>query len=78
MGGVLVWYVGDPELSLVVPIKSRLILTLMAFILEFQCRSIISPDDVMLNYPHLLISGTGFAFGFLVVHLCGIQLAYSA
>ncbi|CAA7390924.1 unnamed protein product [Spirodela intermedia] len=37
--------------------------------------SIISPDDVMLNYPHLLISGTGFAFGFLVgrmilAHLC--------
>uniref|UniRef100_A0A1D1Y2B4 Putative CDP-alcohol phosphatidyltransferase class-I family protein 3 n=1 Tax=Anthurium amnicola TaxID=1678845 RepID=A0A1D1Y2B4_9ARAE len=37
--------------------------------------SILSPDDVMRNYPHLLIIGTGFAFGFLVgrmilAHLC--------
>ncbi|MQL94339.1 hypothetical protein Taro_026996 [Colocasia esculenta] len=37
--------------------------------------SILSPGDVMKNYPHLLIIGTGFAFGFLVgrmilAHLC--------
>ncbi|CAA6662654.1 unnamed protein product [Spirodela intermedia] len=37
--------------------------------------SVLSPDDVMKNYPHLLLIGTGFAFGFLVgrmilAHLC--------
>lgn len=35
----------------------------------------LSPSDVMVNHPHLLIIGTGFAFGFLVgrmilAHLC--------
>ncbi|WOK94654.1 choline/ethanolaminephosphotransferase 1 isoform X2 [Canna indica] len=37
--------------------------------------SYLSPSDVMRNHPHLLIIGTGFAFGFLVgrmilAHLC--------
>ncbi|XP_064999359.1 choline/ethanolaminephosphotransferase 1-like isoform X1 [Musa acuminata AAA Group] len=37
--------------------------------------SYLSPSDVMCNHPHLLIVGTGFAFGFLVgrmilAHLC--------
>lgn len=37
--------------------------------------SFLSPYDVMRNHPHLLIIGTGFAFGFLVgrmilAHLC--------
>lgn len=37
--------------------------------------SFLSPSDVMGNHPHLLIVGTGFAFGFLVgrmilAHLC--------
>ncbi|XP_020113166.1 choline/ethanolaminephosphotransferase 1-like isoform X2 [Ananas comosus] len=37
--------------------------------------SYLSPSDIMHNYPHLLIIGTGFAFGFLVgrmilAHLC--------
>lgn len=37
--------------------------------------SFLSPDDIMGNYPHLLVVGTGFAFGFLVgrmilAHLC--------
>lgn len=35
----------------------------------------LSPSDVMRDHPHLLITGTGFAFGFLVgrlilAHLC--------
>ncbi|XP_072967041.1 choline/ethanolaminephosphotransferase 1-like [Typha angustifolia] len=35
----------------------------------------LSPSDIMANHPHLLIVGTGFAFGFLVgrmilAHLC--------
>ncbi|KAK1284574.1 hypothetical protein QJS10_CPB21g00471 [Acorus calamus] len=35
----------------------------------------LSPSDIMRNYPHLLIVGTGFAFGYLVgrmilAHLC--------
>ncbi|XP_020703221.1 choline/ethanolaminephosphotransferase 1-like [Dendrobium catenatum] len=29
----------------------------------------LSPSDIMGNYPHLLITGTGMAFGFLVVRL---------
>jgi len=37
--------------------------------------SSLSPSDIMAKYPHLLIIGTGFAFGFLVgrmilAHLC--------
>ncbi|XP_008781244.1 choline/ethanolaminephosphotransferase 1-like [Phoenix dactylifera] len=37
--------------------------------------SYLSPSDIMYNHPHLLIVGTGFAFGFLVgrmilAHLC--------
>ncbi|KAM0938226.1 hypothetical protein DsansV1_C23g0176001 [Dioscorea sansibarensis] len=37
--------------------------------------SFLSPSDIMLNHPHLVIVGTGFAFGFLVgrmilAHLC--------
>ncbi|XP_072980371.1 choline/ethanolaminephosphotransferase 1-like isoform X1 [Typha angustifolia] len=37
--------------------------------------SYLSPSDIMRNHPHLLIVGTGFAFGFLVgrmilAHLC--------
>ncbi|KMZ59998.1 Diacylglycerol Cholinephosphotransferase [Zostera marina] len=37
--------------------------------------SFLSPEDIMGNYPHLLVVGTGFAFGFLVgrmilAHLC--------
>lgn len=37
--------------------------------------SVLSPSDVMRNYPHFLIVGTGFAFGLLVgrmilAHLC--------
>ncbi|XP_010935213.1 choline/ethanolaminephosphotransferase 1 isoform X1 [Elaeis guineensis] len=37
--------------------------------------SFLSPSDIMHNHPHLLIVGTGFAFGFLVgrmilAHLC--------
>ncbi|XP_074591356.1 choline/ethanolaminephosphotransferase 1-like [Curcuma longa] len=37
--------------------------------------SYLSPSDIMRNYPHLLVTGTGFAFGFLVgrmilAHLC--------
>eukprot|EP00262_Sarcandra_glabra_P011326 TRINITY_DN271_c0_g1_i1.p1 TRINITY_DN271_c0_g1~~TRINITY_DN271_c0_g1_i1.p1 ORF type:complete len:390 (-),score=43.51 TRINITY_DN271_c0_g1_i1:306-1475(-) len=37
--------------------------------------SFLSPSDIMRNHPHLLVVGTGFAFGFLVgrmilAHLC--------
>lgn len=37
--------------------------------------SFLSPSDIMKNHPHLIIIGTGFAFGFLVgrmilAHLC--------
>lgn len=35
--------------------------------IAFLCRSYLSPSDIMRNQPHLLIIGTGFAFGFLVV-----------
>ncbi|PUZ73758.1 hypothetical protein GQ55_1G013300 [Panicum hallii var. hallii] len=39
--------------------------------------SYLSPSDIMRNQPHLLIIGTGFAFGFLVgrmilAHLCDV------
>jgi len=38
-------------------------------------RAYLSPSDIMKNYRHLLVVGTGFAFGFLVgrmilAHLC--------
>ena len=33
----------------------------------FLCRDYLSPSDIMGNYPHLVILGTGLAFGFLVV-----------
>lgn len=33
----------------------------------YHCRSYLSPSDIMHSHPHLLIIGTGFAFGFLVV-----------
>ncbi|KAG6757835.1 hypothetical protein POTOM_038161 [Populus tomentosa] len=29
----------------------------------------LSPSDLMANYPHLVVLGTGLAFGFLVMHL---------
>ncbi|KAG5521251.1 hypothetical protein RHGRI_033715 [Rhododendron griersonianum] len=39
------------------------------------CRDYLSPEDIIRNYPHLVIIGTGLAFGFLVgrlilSHLC--------
>ncbi|KAG6467026.1 hypothetical protein ZIOFF_075211 [Zingiber officinale] len=34
--------------------------------------SYLSPSDIMRNYPHLLVTGTGFAFGFLVVSILTI------
>ncbi|KAK1308811.1 hypothetical protein QJS10_CPA09g01668 [Acorus calamus] len=42
---------------------------------NYMCRCYLSPSDIMRNYPHLLIVGTGFAFGYLVgrmilAHLC--------
>lgn len=33
----------------------------------FLCRDYLSPSDIMGNYPHFVILGTGLAFGFLVV-----------
>lgn len=33
----------------------------------FLFRDYLSPSDIMGNYPHLVILGTGLAFGFLVV-----------
>ncbi|KAK1309047.1 hypothetical protein QJS10_CPA09g01655 [Acorus calamus] len=35
----------------------------------------LSPSDIMRNYPHLLIVGTGFAFGYLVVRDIQVVLA---
>jgi len=40
------------------------------------CRSFLSPSDIMKNHPHLVIIGTGFAFGFLVVRLLLYQYAF--
>ncbi|KAK1261239.1 hypothetical protein QJS04_geneDACA001982 [Acorus gramineus] len=42
---------------------------------NYMRRCYLSPSDIMRNYPHLLIVGTGFAFGYLVgrmilAHLC--------
>lgn len=34
---------------------------------HFLCRDYLSPSDIMGSYPHLVIAGTGLAFGFLVV-----------
>jgi hypothetical protein len=31
------------------------------------CRHYLSPSDIIGNYPHLVVVGTGLAFGFLVV-----------
>ena len=31
------------------------------------CRDYLSPYDIMVNYPYMVILGTGLAFGFLVV-----------
>ena len=31
------------------------------------CRDYLSPNDIIGNYPHLVVVGTGLAFGFLVV-----------
>jgi hypothetical protein len=39
--------------------------TLVLFIL--LCRCYLSPSDIMRNQPHLLVIGTGSAFGYLVV-----------
>lgn len=33
------------------------------------CRGWISPSDILRNQPHLVIMGSGFAFGWLVVSL---------
>lgn len=37
------------------------------------CRDYLSPEDIIRNYPHLVIIGTGLAFGFLVVRYALIQ-----
>lgn len=31
------------------------------------CRDYLSPYDIMVNYPYMVVLGTGLAFGFLVV-----------
>lgn len=39
-------------------------------------RDYLSTSDIMGNYPHLVIVGTGLAFGFLVVrYLCFFSYA---
>lgn len=35
--------------------------------LLYACRDYLSPSDIIANYPHLIVVGTGLAFGFLVV-----------
>lgn len=43
----------------------------------FKCRDYLSPSDLIGNYPHLVILGTGLAFGFLVVRYFVFQCDYS-
>ena len=39
-------------------------------------RDYLSPSDIIGSYPHLVITGTGLAFGFLVVrHRCSLSLS---
>ena len=33
----------------------------------YWCRDYLSPSDIIASYPHLVVSGTGLAFGYLVV-----------
>ncbi|KAE9447337.1 hypothetical protein C3L33_20781, partial [Rhododendron williamsianum] len=63
LGGVLLWYVIVYALGF---------FSFLAFEVSFQtgsylfCRDYLSPNDLMGTYPHLVILGTGLAFGFLV------------
>ncbi|KAJ3691073.1 hypothetical protein LUZ61_020237 [Rhynchospora tenuis] len=66
----------------VVAAKKGNMLSALAMLLPFSALlagvgiwAYLSPSDIMKNYPHLLVVGTGFAFGFLVgrmilAHLC--------
>ena len=70
LGGVLVWY--DSNLlyvfSTCFSLKHAYGFTYWHY---FKCRDYLSPSDIMGNYPHLVVLGTGLAFGFLVVrYLC--------
>ncbi|EMS56410.1 putative CDP-alcohol phosphatidyltransferase class-I family protein 3 [Triticum urartu] len=70
---LLNWVPLVPEISLY-----GIVLFLMiafAVIPTIGSKSYLSPSDIMRNQPHLLIIGTGFAFGYLVgrmilAHLC--------
>ncbi|KAF3329047.1 choline/ethanolaminephosphotransferase 1-like protein [Carex littledalei] len=66
----------------VVAAKKGNMLSALAMLLPFNALLVgvgiwayLSPSDIMKNYPHLLVVGTGFAFGYLVgrmilAHLC--------
>ena len=76
LGGVLAWYGSSYTTMLFPSLPSR---NCTGHKLSaFPYRAFWSPSDIMRNYPHLLIVGTGFAFGFLVVRLLLlIQLTYN-
>lgn len=76
LGGVLAWYGSSCTTMLFAFLNTRNCTghKLSAFLY----RALWSPSDIMRNYPHLLIVGTGFAFGFFVVSLLLlIQSIYS-
>ncbi|CAN4124686.1 unnamed protein product [Withania somnifera] len=60
-----------------IPTNKAVLLLMVAFavIPTVYCKDYLSPSDLMKNYPHLVVVGTGLAFGFLVgrmilAHLC--------
>ena len=55
------------ERLLIVYCTKYLSLNVTLFLFILLCRCYLSPSDIMRNQPHLLVIGTGSAFGYLVV-----------
>jgi hypothetical protein len=72
VGGVLVWYKLNSRCIVFSPVcLGNMHIPFFLFCVYklwwFWCRDYLSPSDIIASYPHLVVSGTGLAFGYLVV-----------
>lgn len=65
MGGVLAWY----NLKLTISFDNNFVYVIDDDLFQpYLCvRDYLSPLDLIAAYPHLIVMGTGLAFGYLVV-----------
>lgn len=74
LAGVLIWYAFfscliSPFISY--SYYSARLIGILGFIRDY-----LSPIDLIRNYPHLVVLGTGLAFGFLVVRILVLKFVF--